>query len=158
MNFIENGRRNEMSKNPCTSGRTPDEIFCPHKDEDKLKNERCDNCQPRIEYCVAEGMLPKEVLMKEAEEEKFISAEKSLIDKGLLVKKKPGPKPKVGREEKKKYKKALYVHLRFPERYEDVYHEIVRIAEVEHRTVIMQIVHFLRQSIDIYNEKKGGSK
>ena len=83
--------------------------------------------------------------------EKTISAEEPL-------KKKPGSKPKVEREKKKKYKECLYVHLRFPEKYEDVYHEIVRIAEVEHRTVIMQIVHFLRQGIDAYNEKKGEGK
>jgi len=58
-----------MSKSinsPCTSGRTPEELVCPHLAEDK-NSERCVNCRARLEYGVAEGILHKEVLEEKDE-------------------------------------------------------------------------------------------
>ena len=124
-----------MNKNPCYNGRTPDETFCPHRDEDK-KTERCANCKSRIKYAVAEGMLPHEALGQMTVPE-------------LGIKKKTGPKPKAK-------KTGRYVHLRFPDRYMNIYSEIEQIADIEHRTIIMQIIHFLQQGLDAYNKKKGG--
>ena len=52
--YLERIRVNE-AKSPC--------IGCDYEHEDK-NNDRCNNCRPKIEYAVNEGMLPKEALKR----------------------------------------------------------------------------------------------
>ena len=57
-----------MTKSPC--------LTCDFRYENK-NSERCVNCEKRVTYAVARGMLPEEVLMEGTREERIMSAGKA---------------------------------------------------------------------------------
>lgn len=158
-----------MTDSPCKSGRTPDEIFCPHMDEDK-NSERCVECQPRIEYAVAMGMLPEEVLeqkedpvVKEAWEtvapkKSYSKPEIVKVDKKTKIIDLEKKESRVATPKKKqKYEDRHIAHLAFPEKYDEVYHELVKIAEIEDRKTGIQAIHWIKQGIESWKgEHKSG--
>ena len=122
--------------------------------EDK-NSEQCVECPDRLKYAVGEGMLSEEGL--EQKEDPVVKEDREAALKKKKKKTKIiDPKKKetwpIAPKKKQKYKDRNFVHLSFPEKYDDIYHELVRIADLEMRKVGIQAIYFIKQGIENWKE------
>jgi hypothetical protein len=142
----------KMSDSPCHT--------CKFKNEDK-NSDRCINCEKRIKFAVDEGMLSKEVfeqgitIQELGMQEKKVIQEIKEVRQGIQPGRKRGPGRKHGRKPKEIFGDLTQaqVFLRFRDEYIKIYHDLIRIAEEEHRTISMQAMYFVKKGIDKYHKE-----
>ena len=124
-------------RNPC--------LQCEFGDQDK-NNERCANCEKRIEYAQKQGMIPTEAL----EADRFAREETVKIRELKPTEPRHTGRPKKGKELGPSRRQ---VFLRFPGKHMDIYDDLAEIADVECRTIAMQSVLFVKQGIEKWKKE-----
>ena len=145
-------------KSPC--------IGCEHELEDK-NTDRCANCRDRLEYNVAVGNLPKEVLSQEEHEDQHqeqlaeIAETQMAVDMADLKAGEPSKK-KRGRAQKTIVKaetsrKGIYIR---PTEFcseimiEEIMQGIQEIANSQLRSLPQQVLWILKEKVEEWNREK----
>ena len=114
---------------------------CEFRNEDK-NNERCQSCEKRIAYAQATQLISSETANGVEEIPRRAGKKRGRKPIGTSI-------DALGRSQ---------VFIRFPSRHAKIHQDLVDIAELEHRTISMQAIHFLQEGIIKYYKENSNER